>query len=266
MIKLKSITMLCFILLPLVTWAEKPFSIGIFPYVAPVKLVAHQKELIKHLEKGISSPINIVTAKNFKVFISNAKKGLYDVLYTAPHLAYYLEKEMGYKRIAMTQHHIQGVFIVRQKSPYKQISDIKGSKISIAPPLAILHQIAITQLKNSGLIQDKDYHLNITKTHDNAIFSLYNGESDVAVTGIKLWKNLNSAYKSKLRVLTPSDKIPGFMIMAHPDISDTIITKLRKQALSFNNTKAGKKYLFKGLKNIDNKTMRSLAIYSSIIK
>jgi len=263
---LKIILGLWLLILPILTHAEKPLTIGMFPYVAPAKLITHQKGLIKHLEKGLTRPINMVTAKNFKIFIQNAKKGQYDLLYSAPHLAYFLEKNLGYKRIAMTQHHIQGVFIVQKKSPYKKLTDLKGSKIAITSPLAILHQIAIAQLTKSGLTKGKDYSLNITKSHDNSIFSLFNGESDAAVTGIKIWKRLDSSYKNGLRLLVPSDKIPGFIIMAKPDLSTNIINKLRLQALSFNQTMAGKKYLFTGITRIDDKTMQSLAKYSTIIK
>ena len=249
-----------------VTAADKPISFGFFPYVSPAKLIKHQKGLIDHFTQGISQPISISTASNFREYIDNVKAGKYDIIYSAPHLARLAEIKYGYQRISMTTHKIRAFLLVPKQSDHKNITDLKHKTIAIGPPLAIVHQIAVQTLHDQGMQQGKDYTLNVTKTHDNAIFSLINGDSDAAITGIKIWKTLRPHYKNKLRVLSSSIKSPGFMILGNSKIPKTTIEKLKSLSASFNKTPAGQKYLFNSLKPIDNNSMKEMDNYITVLK
>jgi len=247
-------------------FALKPLVLGIFPYVSAEKLIRHQKGLKDHLEQGIGRPVSIVTAKNFKVFIKNAKAGAYDLVYAAPHLARLLERDYDYQRIAMTTHQIQGLFVVRKTAPYKQLSDLRNRRIALVSPLAVLSQMARKELRDVGLKANEDYTVIKMNNYNNAVFSVINNDSDAAVTGIKIWKILARQYKDKLGVLAPTRPIQGFMIMAKPDIDLETVQKLQQLGLSFNDTAAGKRYLFNGIKLIDNQSMKNLDEFTTILK
>lgn len=247
-------------------FAEKALVLGIFPYVSPAKLIKHHQSLVQHFEQGLKRKVSIVTAKNVTDYVDQVKKNKYDIIYAAPHLARYAEKKWGYQRVSMTTHNIQAFIVVPKESSYKTLADLKGKKITVVPPLAIFHQMLINDLKQFGMQKGRDYSLNITRTNDNAIFSVVNGESDAAVTGIKLWRNLEPEYKNKLRRLAKSIKTTGFIIMAKPGLSQETIFDLKRLSLNFNDTLKGKKYLFHGLKIIDNKSMKSLDAYTSVFK
>ena len=260
------VTVLVLLLSGTLVHAQKPLVLGIFPYASPEKLIKHQKGLKDHLEQGLGRPISIVTAKNFKVFIKNTKAGNYDLVYAAPHLARLLDQEYAYQRIAMTTHHIQGLFIVLKTAPYKQLSDLRNRRIALVPPLAILAQIARKELRDVGLKANEGYTVIKMKNFNNAIFSVVKDDSDASVTGIKIWKTLAKQYRDKLRVLVPTRPIQGFMMMASPELSRETVQKLRQSSLSFNDTAAGKKYLFKGLKLIDKESMQGLDEFTTVLK
>ncbi len=266
--RLLSKTLIAILLLAQATIAFSQDSIvlGIFPYASPDKLIRHQKGLKDYLSKRLGRPVSIVTAKNFKTFINNAKIGTYDLVYSPPHFARLLDTKYSYQRVAMTTHHIQGMFITLKTAPYKQLQDLRGKTVALAPPLAILSQLAIKELRDSGLRANKDYNIITMKNFENAMFSVLKGDSDAALAGVKLWKTLPSIYKDKLRALSPTQPIPGFIIMASPDTDLDTIKKLRKLSLSFNQSPAGKKYLFQGFKLIDNSSMQEIDAYTSILK
>ncbi len=246
--------------------AGKPLVLGIIPYVSPDVLVRHQKSLKDHLERGLGRPISIVTAKNFKVFIKNAKAGVYDLVYAPPHLAYLLEQDYAYQRVAMTTHKKRGLFIVKKTSSYKKLSDLRHTRIALVPALSLNSQMARKELRDAGLKENEDYTIIKVKNFSNALFSLVNNDSDAALSGAKPWKVFDKQYKDGLRVLAKTSVMQGFMLMAKPDLEQDTVQKLRQLSLSFNDTAAGKKYLFKGLKLIDDKSTQGLDEFTTILK
>lgn len=246
--------------------AQDSIILGVFPYASTDNLIKHQKGLKNHLAQGLGKPITISTAKNFKAFIDKAKAGNYNLVYSAPHLARLLDKEYGYKRIAMTTHHIQGKFIALKTTPYKNLQELRDKNIALAPPLAILTQLAIKELRDVGLKATKDYTIITMNNFENAMFSVLKGDSDAALAGVKLWEMLPPQHKDKLRVLATTQPIPGFIIMAKPTIDQGTVEKLRQLSLSFNQTLAGKKYLFQGIKLIEESSMQGLDEFVSILK
>ncbi len=263
---LKSFSILVLLIQLTPVFAQKPIVLGIFPYASPEKLVRHQKGLKDHLEQGLGRPVSIITAKNFKVFIQNAKAGAYDLVYTAPHLARLLDQDYAYQRIAMTTHKIQGMFITLKTASYTQLSDLRDRRIGLVPPLAILSQMARKELRDAGLQPDNGFTEIKVRNFDNAMFSVINGDSDAAITGVKLWKTLGMHYKDKLRALESTRPVPGFMIMAAPEVDKQTVDRLRKTSLSFNDTAAGKKYLFQGLALIDEKSMQTFDEFTAVLK
>jgi len=247
-------------------FARKPLVLGVIPYVSPDVLVRHQKGLKDYLEQGLGGPISIVTARNFKVFIKNARQGAYDLVYAPPHLARLLEQEYAYQRIAMTTHKKRGLFIVKKTAPYKQLSDLRNTRIALVPPLSLNSQMARKELHDAGLNENEDYTIVKVKNFSNAIFSIVNNDSDAALSGVKVWKSFDQQYKKELRVLAQTRYMQGFMIMAKPELDLETVQKLQQSSLSFNDSAAGKKYLFKGMKLIDDKSMQNLDEFTSILK
>jgi len=264
--KLKA--MLVMVLLVQVTsaFARKPVVLGVFPYVSPKKLIQHQKGLKDHLEQGSGIAISIVTAKNFKVFINNSKKGAYDLVYVPPHLARLLEQDYAYQRIAMTTHKKRGLFIVKKTAPYKQLSDLRNTRIALVPPLSLNSQMARKELRDAGLKENEDYTVVKVKNFSNALFSIVKNDSDVALSGVKPWKVFDKKLKKDLRVLARTRYMQGFMIMAKPEMKQEMVNNLRQSSLSFNKSAAGKVYLFKGMKLINDESMQGLDEFTSVLK
>jgi len=239
---------------------------GIFPYASTSKLITHHKNIKKHIEKNSDHNLTMVTAKGFPAYYKNLLSNKYDIIYSPPHIARHLENKYNYQRVVMTSHNIRGVYLVRNESNFKTIKDLENKKISIAPEKTILHQIALKQLKDVGLINHQNLTITPAKTHSNAMFNVVNGDTEAAVTGIKLWKKLHPKHKKQLRMLGMTDKTTGFIIMARPGLKKGLIKDLIKLFLSFNQSIAGKNYLFKGFKTITDKEMKSLDPYASVFK
>lgn len=255
------------LLVPFATQASnKTVSMGIFPYVSTSKLIAHHKHLKEYIDKVSPYKLSLVTAKNPKIYISRTLANKYDIIYSPPHLARFLEKKHGFQRVAMTRHNVQGIFLVRKESNITKLADLKNKTLSVGPTKTILHQIALKQLADIGLVNGKNITVKTVNTHNNAIYDVVNSDSDAAVTGIKIWFKLNERYKKQLRPLVKTDPTAGFILMARPGLEATKIKQIQDALLSFNDSIAGKKYLFKGFTLVTDEVMKSLDYHSRIFE
>jgi len=245
---------------------EKSLELSIFPYLTPVKIIKHNKKLKEYLSKELHRPVSIITARNFRTYVQKVKSGSYDFLFTAPHVGRFAQVKAGYQPIAMTTQHIQGYYVVKKYSKIKTLRDLKNKTISMASSIAIIHQIAVQDLKMAGIEMGQDIKHYLTKGHTNAIIALLKGHSDVALSGVNMWKKLEPKYKSQLRILQEGTKVPGFLIMAHADIKPELVSKIRQSLLKFHESEEGQGYLFKGYKNISSTMMKDLDKYTNDLK
>jgi len=241
-------------------------TLGIFPYVSTGKLVEHQKSVLTHINQSTAFNLSFVTAKNISTYVENLANNTYDLIYSAPHLARYVEKKYGYQRVVMTSHSVRGVFLVRKDSPYQSVSDLKNTTISMAPEKTLVHQIALQQINNLGFVEGRDIDIKISNTHNSAIHDLLNRNTAAAVTGIKIWKDAGENSKQKLRLLAYTDSASGFIVLAKQGFDKSLIDDLQKAFLSFNQTPAAKTYLFKGFKLIDDQAMESLDFHARVFE
>lgn len=244
---------------------QEALNIAVFPYASPSNMILHQKGLKHFLQKELGSPVSIITAKNPQEYLRNVKDGSYDIIFSAPHVGRHSEVKFAYQRIAMTKGKIQGYYIVNKSSEIRTLADAKNKTMSLASKFTILHQIGIQDLKALGIEEGKNIKLEVTKNNVNAIFSLLNGSSDLALTGINIWGTLNPKYKDKLRLLQKTTKAPGFMIMGNSDMRENLRLKLQSAFLNFQKTEEGQKYIFKGFKLIDDESMKSLDDYTPVL-
>nr|WP_214660592.1 PhnD/SsuA/transferrin family substrate-binding protein [sulfur-oxidizing endosymbiont of Gigantopelta aegis] len=94
------------------------------------------------------------------------------------------------------------------------------------PPITMLSQVVYEQLTQHG-IKRSDLEFIPTKTYNNAIYSVINHDSDVSVTGIKIYQRLKASDKAKLRILDETKKIPGFFLMVSKNVEPSKIKKYK---------------------------------------
>lgn len=263
---MRSLVRLCLVLslalLGLNARADEFLKFGLFPYVSPAKLVEHHGQFIKYLESRTGQQIQLITSPDFKTFLKRTQNGEFDIILTAPHFGRLAEVQSGYQRVAMTQHQVQGVYLVRPDSPIHAIADLKGKSITIAAPTSIVYRLAERQLRDEyGLVNGKNIAIITTRTHNNAMYSVIKGESEAAVTGVNLYVGLLKREGQVVRKIGETPPVPGFMLMANRNLPKQLVAKLNRAAKEFSSTGPGSKYIFTGYKDIDNATMKLLDAY-----
>jgi len=247
---------------------KKEISLGLFPYVTSTQLIQFHSPLIRYLTQTLGLEVNIVTAPDFTSFMERTQQGEYDIILTAPHLGRLAEKRDGYKRVAMTGHRVEGLFLAKKESEINSLDDLKNKKIMIAQRISVVYQMALKTLAEKGLTDGKNVTIIETKTHNNALYAPLRDEADASVTGVLLWHTLGQEYKDKLKVIGSTNSVPGFVLLSHPRVPARTQKKLQQALFDFEKTAEGKLYFeSNGLKEflpIDEKTMRELDPYTRI--
>ena len=259
------------LLIPAVANAHsgQELSLGVIPYVSAGPLIQFQSPLKNYISKALKLPVNLVTAPDFESFLYRTQRGDYDIIFTAPHFGRLAEQRDGYQRIVMTSHHVQGSFLAKKDSPIQTLDDLKGKKVMIAQRISMLFQLGEYTLLQKGLIDGKNITLIETRTHNNALYAPLRDEADASVTGVLLWRTLGQEFKDQLKVIGTTEKVPGFLILAHPRVPVSIRNQLKNALIKFGKTPEGIDYFektgFIGFEPITDKTMKELDPYTKVL-
>ena len=240
--------------------------LSIFPYLTVGKVIQHNKELKDYLSKELHKPVSIVSARSIPAYVKSIKNSTHQLILAPPHVGRLAQVKAGYQPIAIATQPIQVHFVVKKNSPIKTLSDAKGKTLSMAPPKAIIHQLALEDLHKHDLYIGKNISHLTTKGHVNALFALLKGKSDIAITGNNIWTKITIKQKNDLRILYEGAKAPGFIMLGHKSLTQDNIQKIRKALLKFNSSNKSKNYLFKSFTTIEDKTLKSLDKYLKMMK
>ncbi len=223
--------------------APQALVLGVFPYFSPEQLATLYRPLADHLEARLGQPVRLVSAPDFATFKRRTAAGRYDILVTAPHLGRIAERRHGYRWLALTRNRSEAVFVSRRDSGIHTLGDLRGRRLALPPPLAIVHQMALETLERRGLKPGRDLQLLPRKSHDQALYAAIQGDADAAAFGLPTWRRYRAPEKRALVVIGHSDSIPGFAILAHPRLGEALLERLRKALFAFPDTAEGR-YFF----------------------
>lgn len=217
-----------------------PLQMGLLPYLSSDKLFKEFLPMKNYLEVKLNRRIEMSTAPNFKTYVQRAAHGDYDIYQTAPHFALLAETKSGYHRVSRFMRELDGSVVVRSDSTVKRIEDLRGRTVITPDALAITSMLGEQLLKDHGLMSGRDYQLDRSSSHNNAILTVFNGGADAALTSAAVFENIDAEYKRELKILTKTRTVPHMMIMANPRLTPAEFQKLKSALLAFNKNGAGR--------------------------
>ena len=219
-----------------------PLQMGVLPYLSTGRLFEKFLPLKDYLEAQLQRRIVLSTAPNFNTYVQRAAQGEYDIYFTAPHFALLAETDQGYRRLGRFTRELDGVIVVRRDSAVQRPEDLRRRTVITPPRLAIISMLGERLLQNHGLLPDKDYALQHTSSHDNAIFSVYRGTVDAALIGRALFEQSSPEVTRELRILSSTSTLPHLMAMAHPRLTPAEYRHLKRALLAFTRNGPGQKF------------------------
>lgn len=223
-----------------------PLVLGVFPNTTAKQIVETYRPLANALEKSLHRRVEIYSAPNFKTFVERTRQGEYDLLLTAPHLAWLARQDAGYQPLLKYTQPVRGLLVVKPTSPYREVAELRGRSIAIPDPLAVIVLAMQAELAEVGLKHNVDYRTIDASTHINAALQVIKGRADAAMIGLHPYKQMPADLRSQLRVLTETPPLSSLTYLTHPRLHDVEVTTIRNTLLNFATTPAGQAFLKQG--------------------
>lgn len=246
--------------------ADKPLSFGVFPHLTARQTIETYRPLADVLEKHLQRQVVIYTARNFKTFVERTRQGEYDILLTAPHLAWLARQDAGYRPLLKYAQPVHGLLVVRSDSPFAVPDALRGRTIATPDPLAVVVMALQVELAAHGLRHNVDYQTLDSGTHRNAVMQVIKGRADAAMLGLHAYNLLPPELHPKVRVLAKTPPLSSLMYLTHPRLHDAEAQTVRKALLEFSARPEGLAFMqrggYGGFSDVDGRELRTFRPYA----
>ncbi len=243
-----------------------PLKFGVFPNLTTRQIVEIYRPLADVLEKQLHRRIVIYSARDFRTFVERTQQGEYDILLTAPHLAWLARQDAGYRPLLKYAQPTHGLLVVRADAPYRKPEDLQGRTLARADAMAVTALAVQSELAAYGLRQGIDYQVVDAGTHNNAVLQVINGRADAAALGLHPYNLLAPDLRAQLRVLLESPPVSSLMYLVHPRLRDADAQAIRKALLAFAETSQGLAFMqhggYGGFAQVDGSELRAFRPYA----
>ena len=226
--------------------AEAPLVLGVFPSLTPRQIVATYRPLADALEKRLQRRVVVYSARDFKTFVERTRLGRYDLLLTAPHLAWLARQEAGYRPLLKYARPVRGLLVVKSDSPYHEPGALRGRTLATADSVAVAVLAVEAELGTHGLRRNVDYRTVDAGTHLNAVMQVVNGRADGAMLGLHPYRLLPPELRRQVRVLAETPPLSSQMYLAHARLGDAETRAVSGALLDFAASPAGQAFMRRG--------------------
>lgn len=226
--------------------ADDPLVFGIFPYLTAKETIEVYRPLADTLEKHLQRQVVIYSARDFSIFADRTRRGDYDILLTAPHLAWLARQEAGYRPLLKYVQPVRGMLVVKADSPFDSPHALRGRTIATADSIAVAVLAVQAELAARGLRHNTDYRTTDSGTHLNAVMQVINGRADGAMVGAHAYTLMSPELRRQLRVLAETPPLSGLMYLSHPRLREAEAQTVRKALLNFAATPEGLAFMQRG--------------------
>lgn len=226
--------------------ADAPLVFGIFPNMTAKQIVETHRPLADVLEKTLQRRVVIYTARDFTTFVERTRRGEYDIVLTAPHLAWLASQDAGYRPLLKYSQPVRGLLTVKTDAPIDSPEALRGHTIATADSIAVVVLAIQAELATRGLRNHIDYQTIDSGTHLNAVMQLINGRADAAMLGLHPYNLLPPELRRQLRVIVETAPLSSLMYLAHPRLRDAEVQAVRKALLEFAAAPAGQAFMQRG--------------------
>jgi phosphonate transport system substrate-binding protein len=246
--------------------ADKPLVFGAFPNLTARQIVEVYRPLANVLEKRLQRRVVVYSARDFRTFVERTRQGEYDILLTAPHLAWLARQDVGYRPLLKHVQPVRGLLVVKADSPFHAPDALRGRTIATADALAVTVLAMRAELEAYGLKHAIDYRTIDSGTHTNAVMQLINGRTDAAILGRHPYKVIRPELRLQLRVLAETPPLSSLMYLTHPRLRDDEAMAIRQALLDFAATPEGRAFIQRGgcggFTDVDGRELRAFRPYA----
>ena len=217
--------------------ADQPdLYIGSVAMDIPAAMHKRLQPLTKYLSSGLGWTVKLKLSPNMDAAIHDISRGAVDLAYLTP-VAYLKAHEQGDARLLVKtitdgRGSLQLMIVVKEHSPIKTVSDLKGKTFAFGDKAAVLQRAVLV---HAGVRLDELRAYKFIGHYDNIVPAVLNGDFDAGIL------KDTTAYKWEgkgLRILYASPALPPYNIAVSKNVSDKLFEKLQDLFLRLNGNEA----------------------------
>ena len=226
-----------------VVHADNDYSFGVVPQFEARELASIWVPILAELSKRTGLNLTMKGSPRIPEFEVAFEAGEFDFAYMNPYHALVAARKQGYIPLVRDAKPLYGVITVRKDSPYKDVRQLAGKKVSFPAPNAFGASLLI----RADL--DEIFHTKVValyaQTHTSAYLNTALGISE-ASGGIKAtFEQQAPDIRDSLRILYETRKVPSHPILAHPRVPIAHRALVKNAILDMANTPEGAALLAK---------------------
>ena len=199
-----------------------------------IPAMMHQRlqPLTKYLSEGLGRPVVLKLSPDMDSAILDIKNGSVDLAYLTP-VAYLKAHSTGNARLLVkTITEEQGSFklmiAVKEHSPIKSITDLKGKTFAFGDRAALLQRAVVV---GAGIKLEEFQDYKFIGHYDNIVRGVLNGDFDAGIlkdTKAYRWQGKG------IRIIYTSPELPPYNFSVSENVNDEVFKKLKALFLGLN--------------------------------
>ena len=230
--------------LPITGQAESAtLTIGLVPNLPSHKLIELYQPLANYLAQLFGCPVRLFSARDFRAFYQATRDNQFDLVVTAPHLAWLAMTESGWRPLVTFSHPVSGIVVVKRESEITEPKSCRGKSVAMVDPLAIVSQLGLGYFKAVGLMANTDYQVTNFRNHADAALAVMIAKADCGVVGKLPFQQMADEVQSKLHVIGETQSVPSQFVMANSRMPVALSERVGAALVAFYLTPSGAAFI-----------------------
>jgi len=222
---------------------DASYSFGVVPQFEARELAAVWAPILEQVSQRSGLKLTMKGAPRIPDFEAAFQAGEFDFAYMNPYHAMIAARKQGYIPLLRDATPLYGVLAVAKNSPYQQVKDLHGKKISFPAPNALGASL-LMRADLDALFKIKFTPL-YAQTHTSAYLNTALGVSE-ASGGVKAtFDRQKSDLRDNLRIIYETRKSPPHPVVAHPRVTGAHRLRVKNAFLELASTPEGAALLAK---------------------
>lgn len=235
--------------------------VGLLPTWSTRTLLTNYQPLRDYLERQLGRPVVMHTAADFRAFHRETESGAYDLVLTASHLARLAQTEQQMQPLATYRAVNRAVVIMARARPVRSVAELRGQRLAVFDPLALLVLQGLHWLEGQGLKPERDFRMVDARSHNSVAHAVASGEALLGITAPAGMRGWPEVVREKLEVFTELPPMPALVWVAHPRLGREA-ERIKTLLLGFPDSPEGREFLartgYEGLREIGAAELRAL--------
>lgn len=223
--------------------SPEPIRFGLFPSLIPRTLIGMYEPMRKYVETAVGRPVQLFSSPDFISFARRTSQSDYDIVLTAPHLAYLAANNDGYTPVACYKNGIKTILVVRRKDAAMPPERLRGKVVAIPDPEALVTYVGQDMLREHGLQPERDYTLLRARGHQGAAMAVVQGNADMAFMGAFPFNQLSDEIKARISVYAESPVYPAQYFLVSQRLSPATRKAVQQALIRFSRTREGRELI-----------------------